>query len=397
MKSVGQGERHAFLLRSVCVVSFLISLFLAFFLAFLRVPAVAILQTIFVVMVLAAWWLIPYLHRRKRPISWFLTIAVLNILFVAPELGLWIKGFRYESGIQFGWPRPTSFRRLRPDDRLLWIHDPSEPDVNSWGFREREISHGDKPANINRVLFLGDSCTRQGYPGIAEVLLNAAHPEQCFECISLAVSGYSSFQGSRVAEMYGRLVNPDIVVVLYGWNDHWQAYGAVDSQKDIHASRPFIRRVRDFLLESRFVQFLLYVAALGREDAPLPEARVSLHEYETNLMSIYAVFEQMDTRVVFVTAPTSHYTLGVPHLLIEMQFLADEESDIRLHQEYNDVVRKVQRKSPLSVLCDLEAIYREMPPDQLKRVFKRDGIHFTERGLALVARDVSQVIEQAVR
>lgn len=396
MKSIHPNQKHPPLLRNLFTASIAISLLLTLCLAISKPSGTTALLAIFTgILLAAAWWTIPSLQRWKKPVNWFLSIAILNLLLVVPELILRIADFRYESGIQFGYPRPTKFLSFKWDSELFWTHDPTDPDVNSLGFREKEILPDDKPADSTRVLYLGDSCTDQGYPKMVEAILNEDETWRPFECITLAIPGYSSFQGCKVAELYGHIVNPDIVVVYYGWNDHWLAYGAVDSRKDAHSLTPSMGRLRYHLFKSRLVQFIHYlVSSHEKENALLTEPRVSLKEYESNLISIYRIFDRLNATVVFITAPTSHYTLGVPDLLIEQRFLADKASGIRLHQSYNAVVRKVQKTCPNSFLCDLEAKYREKPNAQLKRIFRRDGIHFSERGLMDLARNVSQTILQ---
>src|SRR5262249_7730440 len=136
------------------------------------------------------------------------------------------------SGIQFGYPRPEQFARLVPDAELFWRRPTGAPGINTFGFPGREIAIP-KPSNTHRIIFLGDSCTAQGYPQVVEALLNHAHgsPARQFECINMSMVGYSSHQGRVLAGRYGAMFQPDAVIVCYGWNDHWRAYGAPDSRK----------------------------------------------------------------------------------------------------------------------------------------------------------------------
>ncbi len=77
-----------------------------------------------------------------------------------------------------------------------------------------------KPPGRARVLFLGDSCTQQGYPRLVELYLTIADEDRSFEAVTLAVAGYSPYQGRVLAETYGVQMQPDFVVVYFGWNDH---------------------------------------------------------------------------------------------------------------------------------------------------------------------------------
>jgi lysophospholipase L1-like esterase len=140
-------------------------------------------------------------------------------------------------------------RRLRifeGDPLLCWRLAPGLRDVvwdqtpvttNGQGLRyDREV--GRKPAGAFRVLCLGDSVTFgfrvplvflkrprdrdpawRPYPARMETWLRAANPGRQVEVIPLAVPGYSSHQGRAWLERDVRAYAPDVVILLFGWND----------------------------------------------------------------------------------------------------------------------------------------------------------------------------------
>jgi lysophospholipase L1-like esterase len=315
---------------------------------------------------------------------------------VVPELALRVVGFRGESGIQFGYPRPENFVALEPDPRLFWKLRPSSPNVNSLGFPGHEIAVP-KPRDRYRILFLGDSCTQQGYPDIVEVLLNGSHADKDrrIESITLAVSGYSSHQGRVLAELYGERLEPDLAVVYFGWNDHWQAYQAVDSQRVAPAPPSPLAKRLAFFQQSRLVQGLESLSAsLGSANKPIGDVRVPRAQYQENLLAIQRIFERRRVPVVFISAPTSHYRLGVPDYLVERHFVPDKPFSVAIHRDYNQIVRAVAAGAPGSYLLDLEREFESR--EDLEAIFTRDGIHFTPPGLALVAKRVSEFLEENV-
>ena len=114
------------------------------------------------------------------------------------------------------------------DDQLLFRFRPGAEfngrTVNQMGFLDREIDPAKKPGTM-RVICMGDSVSGQGIPpysGHLNSKLAAAPPNtNAWESFNMAVHGYTSAQGLRLFELQARDLKPDIVVIMYGWNDHW--------------------------------------------------------------------------------------------------------------------------------------------------------------------------------
>ncbi|MEW6110531.1 MAG: GDSL-type esterase/lipase family protein [Thermodesulfobacteriota bacterium] len=348
---------------------------------------------LFVLLVFLAWWLPGLLRGNGRSTGWLLTIAAFNLVIVAPEMALRAVGFTYESGVQYGKPRDKAWVRLVPDKDLMWTFPPSAPGVNSLGFHDKEIQKP-KPDGVYRILFLGDSCTEQGFPDLVELFLNAGNtnPKRQFESITMAVTGYTSHQGKVMAEKHGAMAEPDLVVVYFGWNDHWQATGAPDADHKGLPPRSWWEQSR--LNHLRVFQAIRKMsAAISPHPADLPvgELRVSPDQYRKNLLRIGELFSARNVPVIYITAPTSQYRLGVPDVLIERGFVPDKATGVRLHKSYNEIAREAAKR-PMSHLLDLETEFERLPhPEEL---FMKDGIHFTSAGLALVAKRVSEMAHQ---
>lgn len=318
---------------------------------------------------------------------------------IVPELGLRLAEFRYESGIWYG-PRPGDFARFEPDQDLFWKLPATRANVNSLGFPGKEIDPV-KPHDIYRIAFIGDSCTQQGYPDMIERQLNRVtrDSENRIECITLAVGGYSSHQGRIIAEKYSTLVQPDLVVVFFGWNDHWRAYGTSDSLKQIRTPGPSVRALAPMaklMPKSRLLQAARWtidrLAGAG-SSALLSEPRVAPQEYRDNLARIEHIFSELNVPVIFLTAPTSHYQLGMPDDLVRYDYVANKKPGMRAHRAYNEIVRAVASATG-SFLIDLEAEYTSLPDP--RSVFTKDGIHFTPEGLRRVAVRLTDFISTSV-
>lgn len=309
-----------------------------------------------------------------------LSLAVLNLLTVAPELALRAANFSYASGVQFGYPTPEEFWEFVPDEDLFWLLPVEDPKVNSLGFwgEEPEVP---KPDGLARLLFLGDSCSQQGYPesypDIVEHLLR--QNGLAVDAVNLSMAGYGTHQGRALAERHGPALEPDAVVVYYGWNDHWLAYGAVDRDK------PGSLRKETLYRRSRLLQLLRRLAVssgVKRDAAALESVRVPAPHYRENLEAIVARF---DVPVVLVTAPSSHRELGVPDYLVAKGFARDKGTVVALHAQYNAIVREVAHASGAHLL-DLDALFQS--GEDLRAAFTEDGIHLTEAGRWALARRV---------
>ncbi|MBZ0252995.1 MAG: tetratricopeptide repeat protein, partial [Candidatus Methylomirabilis sp.] len=98
-------------------------------------------------------------------------------------------------------------------------------DVNAEGFRDRpfDLAKGDK----FRIVAMGDSNTfgwdvelEDAYPKVLEALLNEGLPEPVFQVVNAGVPGYTSFQGRIYLESRLLGLEPDLLIVGYGKNDH---------------------------------------------------------------------------------------------------------------------------------------------------------------------------------
>jgi|GEM_PF-703222 len=326
----------------------------------------------------------------ERTLNILLLVAVLNLILIVPELGLRAYGFQYMSGVQFGYPKPEQFYHFRSDPNLFWVFDKNQAGVNAQGFHAAEFSA--KQKENWRILFLGDSCTFQGYPDLVESILNirALPYKKQVESINLSVPGYSSHQGRKIAELYGDEIEADLVVVFFGWNDHWRAYREPDHQKQIPQKQQpslFVKMISKI----RMVQALNRLTT--KPPSPLLTNRVPPEHYKENLTAIARKFKKQSIPIIFLTAPSSHQRLGFPEKLVILQSVTDAQTAIKEHNLYNDIARQVARENGL-LLLDLSNAMEAT--GNLTTLFTEDGIHFTPQGLNVVAYLISQTIETQV-
>ncbi len=359
------------------------------------------------------WWLVGALDRRGRAVTWMMSLGVLNLVLVVPEMALRVSGFRHEGGIELQLTEETGFGKLVRDPELFWIYDSTRPEINSWGFKGEEIE-SPKPDGVFRILYLGDSCADMGdppYPRIVGRLLNRSggvEGDRTVETVSLAIAGYTSHQGLVAARKYGARVDPDLVVMHFGWNDHWLAYGAPDGEIEPPGGLDVLSDAA--YRSSRLLQWAhLQWSRLGETaEESLGEgggdtsarpadlrnilgsqlqrvSRVPPDRYRENLLEIARLFGEREVPVLFVTPPSSHRALGTPSHFVDLDYAVDSEAVVAMHDDYVEIVREVSRESHQPLL-DLAGEVESLEPAELERIFLFDGIHYRPAGHVWVAR-----------
>ncbi len=351
-----------------------------------------ILALVSLLVALGGFALIRALARTDRSYGPLVSLALLQALLVVPELGLRSAGFEHLSGIQFGYPHPADFWRLELDDELFWKLPADSPLANSLGFFGPEPTRP-KPSGLRRLVMLGDSCSQQDHPFAWPELAarELSTSGRAWECVNLALSGYSSHQGLRVAQRWIAGLEPDLVAIYYGWNDHWLARGAPDSAK--RPALAFERLYRASALLQALRKLLVGVGWLSG-DAPLQdEPRVPLDEYRSNLVAIVALAREAGARVVLVTAPSTH-DLAVPEYLLKHHFQRDAQAVVEEHRRYNEALRELAARHEAPLL-DLERRFASRADREA--LMREDGIHFTEAGRVAAAREfVAFALEQGL-
>ncbi len=315
-----------------------------------------------------AWWALGLLSLA----------GVLAALGVAEAALRW-RHFQYQPfpQVQFGWPEPQTIAdEFDTDPDLLWV-------TKDYRLRLRAARRS-HPA----VVFLGDSCVEfSRYTELALVRLAAADPAIATG-IKLSVPGWSTEQGRRQLERDVLPLHPRVVVIEFGWNDHWDALGPADA--DTHPG-PIVRWAG-----AHVRVFQAYVKAReGLEVRWHPERprRVSLDRYRENLRAMTGEAAAAGAKVVLVTAPTDHEAGHEPPHLVA-RHLKDLTSLVPLHQRYVEATREVAAGSH-STLCDAASAIAADP--RRREYFRRDGIHFVDAGDRVMAQLIADCIERAVR
>jgi lysophospholipase L1-like esterase len=318
--------------------------------------------------------------RRRLPVAGKLLLAAFSGIcaLLSVELALRAAHFEYHlmPTVQVGWPDPqTIASRYADDPDLLWV---------TQDYREKlRFARRTHPA----IIFMGDSCTEFGtYPALTIERLAAAHAPVTTG-MHLAAGGWTSEQGLAQLRRDVIPLHPRVIVVYYGWNDHWIALGPTDSELRL------ARRFLSLSQHSRILQLALKarmgIAAKHERTAN----RVPPGRYAQNLEAIARESNGAGIVPVLITAPSNHVEGHEPQYLLRrhVRALADV---VPLHEEYLRITRESARKTG-AVLCDAAAEFAALPAPR-DQYFQADGIHFTAVGDRRLAEIVSGCIERAV-
>jgi lysophospholipase L1-like esterase len=202
--------------------------------------------------------------------------------------------------------------------------------TNKQGIRYHK-NLGKKKKDTIRIVCLGDSITfgyrvpttfpqnpyyyeksHIPYPSLIEKYLQTKNPNKTVEVIPMAVPGYTTYQGLRWIEKDINSLRPDLVVVLFGWND-----SEMHPQSDKEALPDSWHRAAQRALLSKS-QALIYSSNWigSKKKSETKERieykpRVSREDYILNILSIKDMAKEYGSEIL-VLGPIIRDSVAVP-------------------------------------------------------------------------------------
>ena len=309
-----------------------------------------------------------------------LALVTVVVFLLAVEGALRLSGFSfvlYPEDIEFGRPDPVTLRAgFLEDDSLFWVKK-------------------DYPAILERarrehppLVLLGDSCTHLGAWDEALAELATRRFGDAPSWANLAVAGWSSHQGRRQLERDVADLDPEVVTLFFGWNDHWIGFGLEDRTID-EVKRVFSKRWSSV----RLVQLATRATVAWRARRSGYPNRVSLDDFADNLDAMVKQTRALGAQPVLFTAPSNHAPGSEPPELAG-RFLRDLAELVPMHRAYVDAAREVARRTE-APLCDLARRAEALDPAARDGLFLADGIHFTPAGDRWLAEQVAACFDAA--
>ena len=292
-------------------------------------------------------------------------------------------------------PKPEGEAMLS-DPYLLWRFKPGANfrgrDVNNLGYLDRTIDPVKAPG-VKRVICLGDSCTAQGMPTYArslhDILQTNAPAGSAWEAFNMGVHGYTVRQGLVVFRDHARPLEPDIVTLYFGWNDHWLAEKP-DRERMAMAGSGWRGKLMQCLAKRRVSSAVTRTLKRPQEGAPEASKmlRVPPDDYRETLTRLVRAIQAAGAKPVVITAPRA---AKLSTLIVHNGSAASVEEATRLHDEYNGIARDVAKRTGAE-LFDLAATFTQ---PEYARYFSNDGIHFEQEGLAQIAAELHGFLGRA--
>jgi lysophospholipase L1-like esterase len=262
--------------------------------------------------------------------------------------------------------------------------------INSRGMRGPEISSAKRGY---RIIALGNSCTfgwgvsyEASWVYHLQEILKQELQTNDIEIINGGVPGYSSHQGKIFFAEELLSLNPDMVLVMFGWNDHWKAgHGITDAQQQM--PHRLILAIQNLFSKMKLYQLLRKIVLSSTEKERLVALddlsgarRVSEEEFYKNLKSIVRLARDNKIEPVLLIPPIAS---------LENYYGVSKTNLHLLHSLYQKQIIRLAESEQV-VVVDLQAAL-----DQYNDLFEKpraDPIHFNVKGQAIAAAAIADQV-----
>lgn len=260
--------------------------------------------------------------------------------------------------------------------------------INSRGLRGDDISH---TKTKQRILTLGNSCTfgwavtdEQTYAHQLEMMLDGD-----YEVINAGIPGYSTVQGLRFFEQELLELKPDIVTIMFAWNDHWIAADRIaDKDQEFPPQilldcQNQLSRLSSYRLLKKLLLSQLEADPDSTWDRDILVYRVSHQDFAKNLLAICRLCIDRGITPILLTSPAPS--------LDRYGHNRGWAPIVRFHQIYCWQTRQV------ATALDVDLVDAEMKLNRHEGMYddtRHDFIHFNAAGHRIIAEVLADKVRE---
>lgn len=275
--------------------------------------------------------------------------------------------------------------QFEPDPVMLWKPARSVYPFDDQGFVSRPLYDNlpDDTANIEEhrkltILAIGDSNTQGiGKTSWAEELGYLMKTSGiAVDVINAGVSGYTSYQGLLRLKNILPTVQPDVVIISFGWNDAAPNSNIQDKEFAglISSNIRFLYQSRLYLVLKHYMHKMRQDAA--KEDKDYQSPRVTLEDYERNLKEIVMLVKERGAVPVLMTRPYKYSDFELSRIV-----------GWRTHvSEYNVITSRVAHELN-TPLVPMRKLF-----EKRKNNFFIDECHFSVAGNVVAANTILELL-----
>ncbi|MDH3889834.1 MAG: GDSL-type esterase/lipase family protein [candidate division Zixibacteria bacterium] len=340
-------------------------------------------------------------RRQSKLFRLVAALIVLAVFVTLVEIGVRVSGVDdYFQNRFFVLNRALDYPDVFKKDRQLFWRFRTERNVtsrffegrsyriNSRGLRGGEVS---RTKTKRRILTLGNSCTfgwavtdQQTYSNQLEMMLDGE-----YEVINAGIPGYSTVQGLRFLEQELLELDPDIVTIMFAWNDHWVAAdGIADEEQQfppqiLLSCQNQLSKLHSYRLLKKLLLSQLEAHPDSTWDRDSIVYRVSHQGFARNLLAICRLCIDRGITPILLTSPAPS--------LDRYGHNRGWAPVVRFHQVYCWQTRQV------ATALDVDMIDAEMELNVHEGMYddtRHDFIHFNAAGHRIIAGLLADKVRQ---
>ncbi len=300
----------------------------------------------------------------------------------------------------------VDIRRVISDEHLIWKFNPGYTGplytyryahINRQGHLGEDLMVPKKDGEIRVVVLGGSVAFGLGVADMQENLcsqlqinLQQSSPGKNYTVINAGVPGYSSWNGRQFVERDLAKLQPDVLIVAFGWNDSMLDWGpdSDPSKGQKNAYYPVEPFPCGYSVIAHYIRqgWLKFAWSRGWYK-PLPDerrwqapVRVPVAEFRANLAAMKSWCDRAEVKLFFFTEPEAKLSEGHPIT--------------RGHASYLEAMRQIAAELQVP-LADIALEFARLDSRALFADPQQDFVHPDARGQKEMARIIYERMQEA--